>query len=91
MENDWKGTGIYRLSKSQGLEWVREGSNPFDARLHQDEILFANAPKAGVSCTPGAELGTIEGFSSEQIFNDKGSLSPLGDKIVSAAKKGLRL
>jgi hypothetical protein len=80
------GPGVYRLDTAGRLRWARPGAHPADADTDAGEVLLANLPAAGVVCRPGAELATVEGFTSgaARPFDGPSTLSPQLRRVISA-------
>lgn len=71
------GSGVYHLGRHNELAWLRPGATPLDADFDQGEVLLANVAPPGTLCTPGAELATAEGVTSQPVFTpDSTGLSP---------------
>lgn len=87
LKNDlnFSGSGIYRFTNSQKLEWLREDCHTLSANFDQGEVLIANAPLSDTICMPGAELCTLEGVAqNHSIFSSPHTLSETAKKLVNA-------
>ncbi|MFI8265483.1 hypothetical protein [Streptomyces sp. NPDC085665] len=85
LPDDFPGSGIYRLSRGR-LTWEGPGAHPADADSDTGRVLIANAPAAGTTCPPGAELATAEGITigSASPFAGPSELSPHGRTLLAA-------
>lgn len=83
--DDFPGSGIYRL-EGERLTWERPGAHPTEADSDTGRVLIANAPAAGTTCPPGAEIGTVEGITTGPAspFAGPAELSPHGRTLLAA-------
>lgn len=84
----FQGSGVYRLTSDNDLEWLRSATHTLEADADADEILVANAPLYSTVCLPGTELCTMEGVTTgRHIFEDPDKLSPYAARLARAMYK----
>jgi hypothetical protein len=84
------GSGVYHLGRHNELAWLRPGATPLDADFDQDEVLLANVATPGTLCTPGAELATVEGVTSQPVFTPEGTgLSPAMTTMITTIRTAI--
>lgn len=82
------GSGIYKLTDDNRLEWLRSGQSTLDANFDNNEVLVADAPLAGTISYPGIQLCTLEGISYyKHIFSGPKSLSNEASRLTKAIYK----
>jgi len=84
----FSGSGIYKLTDNDRLEWLRAGSSTLDAYFDKGEVLIADAPLRNTVCYPNIQLCTIEGVSKyKHIFDGPKKLSNEASRLAKAIYK----
>jgi len=80
-----KGSGIYKLTPDDELEWLRVGMSTLEANFEEDEVLIANISLHNTVNYPTSQLCTLEGILRKRhIFDKPHRLSQYGRRLAKA-------